>query len=259
MIAQTIKQIHHDLHALGIKKGDTLLIHASYKSLGPIEGGAKTFFDAVLSYLGEDGTLVMPALSFSTVTEGNPHFDIRETPSCVGYLTEYFRTSVDGVVRSLHATHSCCAKGRLAKELTANHEKDDTPVGKNSPFYKLVRYEGKILFLGCTTNHNTLMHGVQEAADLPYLFDREHPVEYVLRDVDGNTIRRPSYRHCFVMNGKRLKSRYSLIEPLLNDQELIRGSILQASCTLMSASAVWHKALEQMTRDPFAFIVGFVD
>ena len=259
MIEQTIERIHHDLRALGIKPGDTLLIHASYKSLGPIEGGAKTFFDAVLSYLGEDGTLVMPALSFTTVTEENPYFDVRETPSCVGYLTEYFRTSVDGVMRSLHATHSCCAKGKWAKELTADHEKDDTPVGKNSPFYKLLRYEGKILFLGCTTNHNTLMHGVQEEADLPYLFDREHLVEYIMTDANGNTIRRPSYRHYFVMDGKRMRSRYSLLEPLLNDRELTRGSILQANCTLLSARAVWDKALEQMRRDPMAFIIGFVD
>lgn len=259
MIEQTIEQIHHDLRALGIKPGDTLLIHASYKSLGPIEGGAKTFFDAVLSYLGEDGTLLMPALSFSTVTAENPYFDIRETPSCVGYLTEYFRTSVEGVVRSLHATHSCCAKGRLANELIADHEKDDTPVGKNSPFFKLPHHDGKILFLGCTSNHNTMMHAVEEAARLPFVLDREHPVEYVLKNADGSTIRRPNYRHYFVTDGKQMRARYSLLEPLLNDRELTRGKILQANGILLSARAAWDKALEQMMRDPLAFIVGFVD
>jgi len=104
-----------------------------------------------------------------------------------------------------------------------------------------------------------MMHGVQEAADLPYLFDREHPVEYVLRDAEGNTLRRPSYRHYFVVDGKRLRSRYSLLEPLLNDEELTRGKLLQADCILMSAAAAWDKALAEMTRDPWAFIIGFAD
>ncbi len=254
-----IKQIHQELHALGIEKGDTLLIHASYKSLGPIEGGAKTFFDAVLSYLGEDGTLLMPALSFATVTEENPYFDVKKTPSCVGYLTEYFRTNVEGVVRSLHATHSCCAKGRLANELVADHEKDDTPVGKNSPFYKLPSCDGKILFIGCSSNHNTLMHGVEEAAGLPFVLDREHPVEYVLEDEGRNKIHRPAYPHYFMVDGRYLKARYSRIEPLLNDKELSRGKLLQADCILMQANAVWQKGLEAMKRDPWAFIEGVVN
>ena len=80
-----IQQLHEDLYALGIEKGDTLLIHASYKALGKIEGGAKAFFDALFSYLGEEGTVVMPALSFHCVTYENPYFNVKETPGCVGY------------------------------------------------------------------------------------------------------------------------------------------------------------------------------
>ena len=99
----------------------------------------------------------------------------------------------------------------------------------------------------------------EEAADLPYLFDREHPVEYVLRDADGHTIRRPSYRHFFEIDGKPLKMRYSLLEPYLNDRELTRGKVLQANCTLLSARAVWDRALARMQSDPEAFVVGFVE
>ena len=252
-----IAQIHRDLRALGIEPGDTLLVHASYKSLGPLEGGAKTFFDALLSYLGENGTLLMPALSFATVSAKHPYFDICQTPSCVGYLTEYFRTSVAGVVRSLHATHSCCAYGRLADELVADHEKDDTPVGAHSPFCKLPAYDAKILFLGCTTNHNTLMHGVEEAAGVPFVLDREHPVEYVLRDADGHTIHRPSLCHSFTVDGKPLRARYSRLEPMLGEGEIAKGQILQAPCTLLSARAAWDKASEALTRDPWSFIAGF--
>ena len=39
-------KIIEDLKNIGIKKGDVVLVHSSYKSLGVIEGGAKTFFEA---------------------------------------------------------------------------------------------------------------------------------------------------------------------------------------------------------------------
>ena len=68
-----IKNIQADLYALGIEPGDTLLIHSSYKAMEITEGGADTFFEAVLSYLEQNGTLVMPVLSFVAVTAENPH------------------------------------------------------------------------------------------------------------------------------------------------------------------------------------------
>ena len=72
--------IIEDLKNLGIKKGDIVLMHSSYKSLGVIEGGAKTFFEAFLDVIGEEGTLILPALSYETVTRENPCFDKEKTP-----------------------------------------------------------------------------------------------------------------------------------------------------------------------------------
>lgn len=253
-----IKKIHDDLCALGVKRGDVLLIHASYRSMGNIEGGAKAFFDALLSYLGENGTLVMPALSFDDVTPESPYFSVKETPSCVGYMTEYFRTSVEGVLRSMNPTHSCCAKGFYAKELAADHEKDITPVGEHSPFAKLPRYGGKILFIGCSTDHNTMMHGVEEAAGLPFVLAPD-PVDYLLEDESGNRYPHRAYPHYFKVDGRYLRAEYSRIEPMLANGEIRRGKLLEADCVLMDASAVWNKALNEMKRDPWAFIAGFVD
>ena len=249
-----IKKICEDLYALGVKTGDTLLVHASYKSMGAIEGGAKTFFEALISYLGDEGTLVMPALSFDSVTFENPYFKAKETPSCIGYLPEYFRTSVEGVRRSLHATHSCCAIGRNAEELLADHELDETPVGEHSPFRKLPNYDGKILFVGCSSDHNTSMHGVEELADPPYWVNRDQRVNYTIEDEHGNQMHCLSYRHGFVVDGKHIRQRYSRIEGLLDDGEITRGKLLMADCTLMSAKAVWSKGVEKMKNDPWYFV-----
>ena len=74
----------------------------------------------------------------------------------------------------MHATHSCAAFGRLAEELTRDHELDDTPVGPNSPFTKLPKVGGKILMLGCNFASNTSMHGVEETTCPFYLFSKDN-------------------------------------------------------------------------------------
>ena len=41
------KQLKEDFIRLGIKPGDKVLIHSSYKSLGGIEDGAAGFFEVI--------------------------------------------------------------------------------------------------------------------------------------------------------------------------------------------------------------------
>lgn len=246
--------IQEDLARLGICPGDMILMHSSYKSLGEVEGGAETFFEAFLEFLGENGTLILPALSFSTVTREQPVFDKAETPSCVGYLTEYFRTKVPGVVRSLHATHSCCAVGKYAQEVIAGHELDATPVGEHSPFAKLPKYGGKILMLGCGTRCNTSMHGVEETAEKLYYIDEAHPIEYSLRD-GQREIRKVSVRHHFYTEqGEHIAQRYDRLIPLLEGDECRVGKVLEAECYLLDAKAVWKKGQDTMEKNPRYFV-----
>lgn len=248
------EQIKRGLYDLGICPGDVILMHSSFKSLGEIDGGAKTFYEAFIELLGENGTLIVPALSFDTVTRDNPVFDIKDTPSCVGYLSEFFRTSVPGVVRSLHPTHSCCAIGKYAKEFVLDHEKDITPVGKNSPFAKLPAYGGKILMLGCGTRCNTSMHGVEETAEPPYCIDRQNPIEYILK-TDAGSVTHVAYPHDFVTDdGKHYIQCYHRVPDLLNENEIRHGYVLEAECFLLDAKAVWREGHKKLKEDPMYFV-----
>ena len=75
------KQLRDDLLSLGIRPGDALLMHSSFKSLGGVEGGAAGFYDVLLNLLGGAGTMIVPTLSYRDVTRENPLFDARTTPS----------------------------------------------------------------------------------------------------------------------------------------------------------------------------------
>jgi len=76
MINEKMKQ---DLINLGIKEDDTILMHSSLSALGYVEGGADTVIDTLLSVL-KNGTLLIPALSFSSVTKENPVFSVKDFP-----------------------------------------------------------------------------------------------------------------------------------------------------------------------------------
>lgn len=248
------EQIKDGLQNLGICPGDVILMHSAFKTLGEIEGGAKTFYDAFLELLGEDGTLIVPSLSYETVTRENPEFDINKSPSCVGYLSEFFRTSVDGVLRSIHPTHSCCAVGKYAKEIVSGHEKDITPVGENSPFAKLPKYNGKILMLGCGVRCNTSMHGVEETAEPPYCIDRENPVRYILKN-GKNAVEHIAFPHDFEMeNGEHYIQRYDRVVDLLTEDEVRHGYVLDAECFLLDAKAVWREGNKKLKENPMYFV-----
>jgi aminoglycoside 3-N-acetyltransferase len=238
--------IANQLENLGVKKGDCLLVHSSFKSLG--KGiTANDVIEGLITAVGEKGTLILPALSYSNVTEESPFFDIKNTPACIGYLPNFF-LSREGTVRSMHPTHSCTAYGHLAREFTKNHYLDRTPVGKNSPFYILKEQGGKILFLGCTTHPNTSMHGVEELTEPDYLYGDY--LEYTLTDYDGKSYNATYRTHGFANTVQR----YDRVEGLLNQYEMSKGKVLEANCTLMSSPAVWQKAKEAMEKAPLYFV-----
>ena len=95
-------------------------------------------------------------------------FDSGTTPPCVGLLPTVFWRQ-PGVERSLHPTHSVCARGALAHRLTVGHQMDDTAVGPHSPFMQLAVVGGKLLFIGDILEACTFMHGIEDIVRPPWL------------------------------------------------------------------------------------------
>lgn len=243
------QKIQTDLQNLGVEKGDSLLVHTSFRALGKGVTG-EDVVTGVMAALGTRGTLLVPAFSYTNVTKEKNAFDVRVTPSCVGYFPEFFR-GYPGVVRSLHPTHSVSALGDAAEEYIKDHRLDKTPVGPHSPLRALFKKKGKILFLGCSTRSNTSMHGVEELIVPDYLFGEQ--VEYSLTNYDGKTYNAVYRTHGF----SRTAQRYERAAALLSPGEIARGNVLAAECTLMSAAALWQKGKEALEQDSHYFVEIF--
>jgi aminoglycoside 3-N-acetyltransferase len=219
------------------------MVHSSFKSLGITD--AETIIQALLDVIGERGTLLLPALSY--LQQPPLVHDTRTTPTCVGYLTEYFRTR-PGVSRSLHPTHSVCAIGASVHELLDDHGDDITPCGEHSPFHKLLHRGGKILMLGCGLRPNTTMHAIEEYTKPPYLFG--DPLIYTITDSSGRTYQKQYIHHGF----KHYIQRYDRAEAILDAAQLRRGTVGAATSFLIDSHALYTQALIQLQRDPFYFV-----
>ncbi|MFP3904668.1 MAG: AAC(3) family N-acetyltransferase [Armatimonadota bacterium] len=159
----TKDDIINGLRSLGLASGDCVMVHSSLSSLGHVEGGAETVIEALLETVGDQGTVLMPAMS------GDQPFRLDESPSGVGYITEVFRTR-DDTTRSLHPTHSVSGRGPLVEELIEGHIDQPTALGPESPWGRLARRDDSyILLLGVDQDRNTLLHCAEEVVDAPYL------------------------------------------------------------------------------------------
>jgi aminoglycoside 3-N-acetyltransferase len=171
----TVNSIYRDLTGLGIVNGDILLVHSSLSSLGWVCGGAQSVITALLSAVGDEGTLVMPAHSgdwsdpaewrnppvpdewIHIIYENMPAYRPEITPTRgMGRIAELFRIFPE-TVRSNNPLLSFCANGRLSIHITDNHPL--TPqLGIDSPLGKLYGLKAKVLLLGvgydsCTSFH----------------------------------------------------------------------------------------------------------
>lgn len=248
--------IKEQLSVLGIKKGDDVIVHSAYKKLGGVEGGIETVINALISLLGNSGTLLFPTLSYENVNPcppvNNNVFDVKKTPACVGAMPNVFM-AFDGVERSLHPTHSVAALGARQSEYINNHELDDEPVGPNSPFFKLGQFGGKVLFLGCSTKSNTSMHGVEEYAKVPYVLSKD-TIRYVIIDKYGNKTEKDYHYHNIGQNG--FAQRYDKLENLMEFQ---RGNVLAAQCAVVDCREMWKMGVEKLKKDPYYFVEKIPD
>lgn len=119
-------QLCDDLRRLGIEPGEVVMVHASLRAIGPVDGGAAGVVAALDEAVGPSGTLLMT-------------LGARDDWSWVNEHAEDAREAL------------------LAGEFTSDVPWDDY-YGPGSPLERLVEADGKVLRLGADENTLTLIH-----------------------------------------------------------------------------------------------------
>ncbi|WP_409346209.1 AAC(3) family N-acetyltransferase [Paenibacillus sp. MBLB4367] len=155
---------------VGVAASDTVLIHSSLKSFGHVIGGPLSVIDAIKETVTESGTVVFPTLVQRDFANAYRHWDIRNSPSDVGNITETFRLLPDSI-RSDQATHSVAAWGSRAAEITGEHAAYGPRMGVfgdycfsySSPWQKMYLHKARIVFIGIDMVYNTFKHFAEYA------------------------------------------------------------------------------------------------
>lgn len=238
VVSRSLDDLREDLRALGVRPGGVLLVHTSFKAVGPVEGGPLGLIRALRAALGDEGTLVMP-----TMTDGETVFDPASTPtSGMGITAETFWRQ-PGVLRSGHPGGSFAAAGPLAARICAPQPLSP-PHGPDSPPGRVHELGGDVLILGVGHSANTTLHVAEAIAQVPYRV--EHPC---VLEVGGQvrTVLIPETDHCC--------RRFDLLDGWLREGNLQReGTVGRGHARLCASRDVITTAVRHLTSDPLVFL-----
>lgn len=161
----------HDLEtglvALGLDGTQHVIVHASLKSFGSLEGGAKTVVEALLDHTS---TLVAPAFTYNTLmntaTErprGTFHRDSHVSRDIGRVPQEMVERAA--AERSFHPTLSFVAIGSEAPGITQAQTLDNP----YQPIGALYDLDGHALLIGVDFGSNTTIHYAEHLAGVPAL------------------------------------------------------------------------------------------
>lgn len=177
----TRRELRDQLVALGLVPGDSVMIHAGLRAVGPMFYGPDALIGALRDAIGPTGTLLCyldwdacyhDALDADgrvpdALKADIPPYDplISRANRDHGAIAEFIRTT-PGALRSANAGASVGAIGAHAEWFTADHPLD-YGYGPGSPFAKLVEAGGKALMIGAPLDTMSILHHAEHLADIP--------------------------------------------------------------------------------------------
>jgi aminoglycoside 3-N-acetyltransferase len=253
------------LLSIGVKPGSVALVHADaivaaqFPAFPAVTAPATPttptngwrldlLIEAIQAALGDGGTLVIPVFSYS-FTKGEP-FDVRNTPSAVGMVSERFRTR-PGVYRTEDPIFSFACRGRLARELCAIPVKEC--FGAESVFAALHRLNANIVDVGCSLNRGgTFVHYVETAHAVDYRYKKVFSGTMISADGEA--------RQCSVVYNVRDLARRSeadlgrLQRRLAEDGNLRTADVGRSRIMTVTASDLFDTAWKMLDEDAVALV-----
>ncbi|MBC2714573.1 MAG: AAC(3) family N-acetyltransferase [Desulfobacteraceae bacterium] len=181
------------LQGLEIKQDDTIMVHSGWSPFNGFQGTAQDAIKIFKEAIGPEGTLLMVSMSYRNAAyeyfEKLKCFNVRRTSGRMGLMSEIFRRQKD-VLRSLHPAHPVLAWGKEATWFTLGHENCGFSCGEGSPFEKLSKHNGKVLFFDVEFNTMTFFHYIEHVIreKLPFPLYGEKEYDLKIIDYEGQEI-----------------------------------------------------------------------
>ncbi len=220
------EDLEHALGKLGVRNGDTVLLHSSFKRSNGFRGSPEAIIEIFLRAVGSEGNLLMVSLPYLCSTyeylTTRKCFDVRHTASQMGLISEIFRRRPN-VLRSLHPTHPVLAYGPKARWIVAGHEECLAPCGAGTPFEKLLLLGGKVTFFDAPFRTLTFFHYLEDLLAHRLPFPLYHPEPFQVDVVDYEGMRSSVETLVFSPEAIR-RRRFEVLEEELRKECLIKAA-----------------------------------
>ncbi len=176
---------------LGLRDGDSVVMHAALESMGVVEGGAAMVLHRLLRVLGKSGTLLMP--TFTSITRHSTTHDNHTKPGCwcegredrhLPFIPELQPDKIIGEIakrlcswpaslRSRHPAYSYVAVGKHGDELVREFSLDDPLL----PLKRFLRHDPWVVTIGVGLDSVTAIYLAEETRLKPK-FTRERALTF---------------------------------------------------------------------------------
>jgi aminoglycoside 3-N-acetyltransferase len=171
-----MRRFHYDksaivnaLKAIGVKEGDTLFSHVSLLKLGFCQSDPiPTLIAAITEVIGETGTFITPAYSYSFCREES--FSPINSESQVGAFSNYLIKELN-MQRSMDPLFSVVGFGKNIATLFENLP--STSFGQDCLYERLHKLNAKVCNIGLSLFFLTPIHYLERKLKVPYRFDKE--------------------------------------------------------------------------------------
>ncbi|PIR13672.1 aminoglycoside N(3)-acetyltransferase [Candidatus Falkowbacteria bacterium CG11_big_fil_rev_8_21_14_0_20_39_10] len=172
----TKREIEKVLIKLGLKKGDTVLVHSDISRIGMIRGCKskeeylEILFNIFLKVIGKKGTLVVPAFFYEYGRWQTP-YDTKRSPvsNQLGVFSQYV-AGLPQAARSPNPIAALAAVGPKAKYICCGGA--GSAYGTDSPWDNLMKCNAKMIFFGIDLSAMTFGHYVEHMVGVPHVYNK---------------------------------------------------------------------------------------
>ncbi len=240
------------LRALGVARGDVLVVHSDLRRCLALEGRGReekmaTLLHGLREAIGPDGVLAVPTFTYSYCR--GEDYDVATSPSTVGALGEHVRR-LPGVRRTADPIFSTAIIGALPDrwEEALFSIRDTDSFGERSVFAWLEETRARLLFLGVGFEFCTFVYRAEQLEGVPYRYMKA----FAGSVRDGARAARTTARY-FVRDVEAgVENDFSRLERDLRERGLLAAGELKRGPGLLvtDTEAVLKAVREGLSTDP---------